>query len=297
MRYSLALILLLSLTGCGTTAHSLSDGDSKGPAKPAGDMYKEAMADMKDRSYDKASKVLKSLLSRYPYGYYSQQAQMELAYAYYKQPDPESALSAVNTFIKEYPTSPHLDYIYYLKGLIHFYPSTSFFRNIAPNDRADTDPENVEKSFEAFKQLVTRFPNSIYAPNARLRMQYLANTLARHELKIAHYYMRRGAYVAAVSRAKDVVVNFSDTPQTIDALRVMVVSYDQLGLTKLRDDTQRILDLNTRTSPAAASAPAAATPDPAAQTSAELAPPAAAPVPAKVAAAPQASPPPQTAKP
>jgi outer membrane protein assembly factor BamD len=297
MRYSLALILLLSLTGCGTTAHSLSDGDSKGPAKPAGEMYNQAMSDLKDKSYDKASKVLKSLLSRYPYGPYSQQAQMELAYAYYKLPDPDSALSAVNTFIKDYPTSPHLDYVYYLKGLIHFYPSTSFFRNVVPYDRADTDPDNVEKSFAAFKELVTRFPNSIYAPNARLRMQYLANTLARHEMKIAHYYMRRGAYVAAVNRAKDVVIKFNNTPETIDALRVMVVSYDKLGLPKLRDDTQRILDLNTRTGPAAsaASAPAAATPAPAAQTSAELAPPAAAP--AKVASAPQASPPPQTAKP
>jgi outer membrane protein assembly factor BamD len=256
MRYSLALIVLLSLTACANT-HSLSDGNSKGPAKPPGEMYAEAMADMKDKSYDQAAKVLQSLLSRYPYGLYAQQAQMELAYAYYKKPDPDSALTAVDRFIKDYPTSPHLDYVYYLKGLIYFDTDTSFFKNIVPRDPADADPENLQNSFAAFKELATRFPNSMYAPDARVRMQYLANTLARHELKIAHYYMRRGAYVAAANRARTVLVDFSGTPQTVDALRVLVQSYDFLGLAKLRDDAQRVLDLNSKQGPAAA-APAMA---------------------------------------
>jgi outer membrane protein assembly factor BamD len=264
MRYSLALILLLSLTACGTT-HSLSDGDSKGPAKPADQMYAEAMAEMQDKSYEKAAKVLESLLSRYPYGVYAQQAQMELAYAYYKHEDPDSAITAVDRFIKDYPTSPHLDYIYYLKGLVHFDPDTSFFKRWAPHDLADTDPENVQASFDAFKELVTRFPNSIYSPDARLRMQFLANTLARHEIKVAEWYVRRGAYVAAVNRAKTVLTDFSETPQTLDALRILVKSYDALGLTKLRDDAQRVLDLNAARAPATAApaaTPAAAVPAP-----------------------------------
>lgn len=259
MRYSLALIVLLSLTACASN-HSLSDGDSSGPAKPAGDMYAEAMADMQDKSYEKAAKVLQSLLSRYPYGAYAQQAQMELAYAYYKHRDVDSAATAVDRFIKDYPTSPHLDYVYYLKGLIYFDTDTSFFKNIAPRDPADTDPGNVQQSFDAFKELVTRFPASLYAPDARVRMQYLANTLARHEIKVANYYMRRGAYVAAVGRAKAVVVDFSGTPQAIDALQVLVKCYDALGMTKLRDDAQRVLDLNTGH---AAAVPAAQAPAPA----------------------------------
>ncbi len=258
MRYSLALILVLSLTACAST-HSLSDGDSKGISRPPDDMYTEAMADMQDKSYDKAAKLLESMLSRYPYGIYAQQAQMELAYAYYKQPDPDAAVTAADRFIKDYPTSPHLDYVYYLKGLIHFDTDTSFFKRWVHHDLAETDPENVQESFDAFKQLVTRFPNSMDAPDARVRMQYLANTLARHEIAVASYYQRRGAHVAAINRAKTVLVDFSETPQAMDALQIMVKSYDALGMTKLRDDAQRVLDLNTGHAPAATPAPASLT--------------------------------------
>ncbi len=245
MRYSLALILLLSLFGCGTSP-SLSDGDSTGKSRPAGEMYADAMKEMADHNYEKSAKLLESLLSRYPYGLYAQQAQMELAYAYYKHDEPESALTAVDRFIKQYPTSPHLDYIYYLKGLIHFNADFSIFSSWVPRDLADHDPQSAQDSYDAFKELVTRFPDSVYSRDARVRMQYLANTLARHEIKVGRYYMQRGAYVAAVNRAKTVVDDFPQTPQTLDALQIMVEAYNALGLQKLRDDAQRVLDLNTR---------------------------------------------------
>lgn len=255
MRNSLALILLISLTACGTSP-SLSDGDAAGKSRPPEEMYAEAMTEMDDHNYEKSAKLLESLLSRYPYGRYAQQSQMELAYAYYKHDEPEAALTAVDRFIKQYPTSPHLDYIYYLKGVINFNADLSIFSSWIPRDLSEHDPQGVQDSFDSFKELVTRFPNSMYATDARVRMQYLANTLARHEINVARYYMRRGAYVAAVNRAKTVLIDFSQTPQTTDALQVMVQSYDALGMKTLRDDTQRVLDLNTK----AAAKPASALP-------------------------------------
>ncbi len=245
MRHSLALILLLSLIGCSSSP-SLSDGDAGGKSRPPEDMYTEAMTEMADHNYEKSAKLLESLLSRYPYGRYAQQAQMELAYAYYKHDESEAALTAADRFIKQYPTSPHLDYVYYLKGVINFNADLSAFSSMIPRDLSEHDPQEVHDSFDAFKELVTRFPNSMYAPDARVRMQYLANTLARHEINVARYYMRRGAYVAAANRAKTVLSDFSQTPQTLDALQVLVQSYDALGLKQLRDDAQRVLDLNTR---------------------------------------------------
>jgi outer membrane protein assembly factor BamD len=247
MRHSLALILLLTLTACGTT-HSPSDISAGGKSRPPEEMYAEAMNEMADHSYEKSAKVLESLLSKYPYGPYAQQAQMELAYAYYKHSEPEAALTAVDRFIKQYPTSPRLDYIYYLKGVINFNADLSMFSSWVPRDLSEHDPQNVQDSFDAFKDLVVRFPNSIYVPDARLRMQYLANTLASHEIGVARYYMRRGAYVAALNRASAVLNDFPQTPQTLDALQLMVQAYDALDLKQLRDDSQRVLDLNTKTS-------------------------------------------------
>jgi outer membrane protein assembly factor BamD len=244
MRHSLALILLLTLTACGTT-HPETKADEK--SRPPEVMYNEAMTEMADHSYEKSAKLLESLLSKYPYGPYAQQAQMELAYAYYKHNEPESALTAVDRFIKQYPSSPRLDYIYYLKGLINFNSDLSMFSSWVPRDLSEHDPLNVQESFDAFKELVVRFPNSIYAPDARLRMQYLANTLSRHEIGVSRYYMRRGAYLAALNRASAVLNDFPQTPQTIEALQLMVQAYDALGLQQLRDDSQRVLDLNTRT--------------------------------------------------
>lgn len=245
MRYSLALILLLSLIGCGSSP-TLTDGDITGKARPPEEMYADAMKEMGDHNYEKSAKLLESLLSRYPYGRYAQQAQMELAYAYYKHDEPEAALPAVDRFLKQYPTSPHVDYVYYLKGVIDFNSDRSIFSSLIPHDLSEHDPQGVQDSFDAFKELVTRFPNSKYAPDARVRMQYLANTLAHHEINVARYYLRRSAYVAAVNRAKTVLSDYSQTPQTMEALQVMVQAYDAMGMKDLRDDAQRVLDLNTK---------------------------------------------------
>lgn len=201
---------------------------------------------MNDHNYDDSVKLLEGLQSRYPYGRYAQQAQLEIAYAYYKQGEQESAISAADRFIKQYPNSPHVDYAYYLKGLISFNEDLGYFGDLIQQDLSDRDPQGAQDSFEAFKELITRFPNSKYTSDARLRMQYLIDALARHEIHVASYYMRRGAYIAAVNRAKAVLTDYPNTPQTHEALKIMVQAYDAMGMPKLRDDTQRVLDMNTK---------------------------------------------------
>jgi outer membrane protein assembly factor BamD len=199
---------------------------------------------MNDDNYEQAAKLLETLQARYPYGRYAQQALMEIAYANYKQNEPEAALSAADRFIKQFPNAPNLDYIYYLKGMINFNDNAGFFSRITHQDPAERDPQTLRDSFDNFRELVTRFPNSRYTEDAKLRMQFLINTLSRSDISIASYYLRRGAYIAAVSRANNVLQEFPQTRQTRDALQIMILAYNAMGLNDLRDDTQRVLDLN-----------------------------------------------------
>ena len=241
MRYSLAVftMLLFTLTACSST----SETDAlKG--KTAEQIYTEAMSYMDNLSYAKAIKFFETLQSRYPYGRYAQQAQLEMAYAYYKQDEPDSALSEIERFIKQYPNNPHVDYAYYLKGLINFNEDLGLFGNFTQPDLSERDPKEAREAFDSFRDLVTRFPNSKYAEDSRLRLQYLSNSLARHETLVAGYYLRRGAYTAAASRANGVLLDFPQSPSSRDALQIMVQAYDAMGITDLRDDAQRVLDLN-----------------------------------------------------
>ena len=169
---------------------------------------------------------------------------MEIAYANYKLNEPEAALSAVERFIKQFPNSENLDYVFYLKGMINFNDNAGFFSRVSRQDPAERDPQTLKDSFDSFRELVTRFPDSHYTADAKLRMQFLINTLSRSDIRIASYYLRRGAYVAAINRANNVLREFPETRQTRDALQIMILSYNALGMNNLRDDTQRILDLN-----------------------------------------------------
>lgn len=205
-------------------------------------LYDEAKSEIDDGNYQKASEYLEKLESRFPYGRYAQQAQLELIYVYYKNSDQASAIAAADRFIKFHPNSPAVDYAYYMKGIANFIGETGIISSLVGKDVSERDPKSEVDSFDAFKSLVTRFPDSKYAPDARQRMRYLANVLAMHEIHVAQYYYRRGAYVASVNRAQRVLTEFSDTPATEQALVLMVKSYDKLGLDKLRDDAQRVLD-------------------------------------------------------
>jgi len=240
MRHSLALILLLWLTGCSLLPE-LQD-ETKGWS--AQKLYTTAKENLTEGDYEKAIKYYETLEARYPYGRYAQQAQLEVAYAYYKDHEAASALAACDRFIKLHPNHPSVDYAYYLKGLINFNDDLGFLGYVVKQDLTDRDPKAARESFEAFKELVTRYPDSKYTPDATKRMDYLVNALAGHEAHVAHYYYRRGAYVAAVNRAQVVIKQYPTTPANEDALAVMWRSYDAMGLNDLRDDTLRVLKKN-----------------------------------------------------
>jgi outer membrane protein assembly factor BamD len=243
MRHSLAVFLLLTLTACGLFG-SKPDADSSAKTPSVEEMYNDAKKNLNANSYEEAIKLFESLQSHYPYGRYAQQAQLEIAYAYYRQNEPESAISAADRFIKQYPNNPHVDYAYYVKGLANFNADVGLFGIASGQDPTERDPKSAQDSFAAFKDLVTRFPSSRYAADSRLRMQYLLDALAKYEIHVARYYLRRGANIAAVNRAKEVLTQYPNTPAIHDALLVLVQGYDTLGMKELRDDAQRVLNKN-----------------------------------------------------
>lgn len=203
------------------------------------------MESIEDHNFEKAVKTFEKLQSRYPYGRYAQQAQVEIAYAHYKQGEPAPALSTIDRFIKQFPNNAHVDYMIYLKGLINFDENLGGFQNmLSDQDPAERDPKSVHEAFDAFRELLSRFPDSRYAADARVRMQYLLNTMAGSDVHAASYYLRRGAYVAAINRAKGVLIDYPSTPQTRDALQIMIQAYDAMGMNDLRDDAKRVLDHN-----------------------------------------------------
>ena len=244
MKVLLNLILIisfLSLAACATTDDDTKRDDA---TKTAAALYYEAKAALESEDYETAIKRLESLEARFPFGKYAQQAQLDMAYAYYKYDEPESAVAAADRFIRLYPRHPKVDYAYYLKGLVKFSQGHSAFDKISHTDPAKRDPESARKAFLFFSQLVKRFPNSKYTPDALERLKYLRNNLARHELYAAEYYMKLGANVAAANRAKYILVNFEKTPYTKEALKIMVKAYKNLRLTQLASDAQRVYDLN-----------------------------------------------------
>ncbi|HEY0665275.1 MAG TPA: outer membrane protein assembly factor BamD [Gallionella sp.] len=239
MRHSLAVFLLFTLAACSSTPEA-----DKSAGKSVEQMYSEAKTALDDANYSQAITKLEALQSRYPYGRYAQQAQLELAYANYKLNEPLSAISAADRFIKQYPNNPHVDYAYYIKGLSNFNVDIGLLGTLAGQDPTERDPRAAQDSFDAFKDLVTRFPGSKYAPDSRLRMQYLVNALAKYEIHVASYYQRRGAHISAVNRAKNVLAQYPNSTSAKDALSILVKGYDALGMPQLRDDAQRVLDLN-----------------------------------------------------
>lgn len=199
---------------------------------------------MNSGNYTKAVEYLEKLEARYPYGRYAQQAQIEIAYAYYKDGERASAIAAADRFIKLYPNHPNVDYAYYLKGLVNFNENRGFLTALTSPDMTDRDPKASREAFFAFKEVVTRFPESKYAKDATERMRYLVNALAAYEVHVARYYIKRGAYVAAANRAQFAVKNYPQAPTTEEAVYILVLAYDELGMTTLRDDAKRVMTTN-----------------------------------------------------
>jgi len=231
---------LLALSGCGMLP-SKTDETQKWSAEK---LYAEAREEMSAGQYDAAIKLFQRLESNYPFGTYATQAQMEIAYAYYKSSDPAEALAAVERFIKLHPNHPQVDYMYYLRGLVNFNDQIGFLSVVYAQDPSERDPRATREAFAAFKSLVDRFPNSKYAPDAIARLNYLINAMAQYEVHVANYYFRRGAYMAALNRAQNAVNDYSESPSREEALFIMIRCYDKLGMFDLRDDTQRVFVRN-----------------------------------------------------
>jgi outer membrane protein assembly factor BamD len=207
-------------------------------------LYDEAKDSLNSGNYTLAVKYFEKLEARYPYGRYAQQAQLEVAYAYYKEGEVAQAVAAADRFIKLHPNHANVDYAYYLKGLTNFNETQGLFAGLTREDPSARDPKGTRESFDAFKELVTRFPTSKYAADATARMKFLVNALAQHEVHVARWYMRRSAYIAAVNRAQYALKTYPEAPATEEALAIMVGGYGALGITELSDDARRILEKN-----------------------------------------------------
>ena len=236
------LVLLAGLAGC-SLFHRGKKGDPM-DTLPVEQLYQQGVDAIDAGNYDFASRSFERLVARFPFGAYTEQSTINLAYAQYKDGKPDDAYSTINRFIKTYPTHRHVDYAYYLRGLINFSRSGGFLERYVGLDMTQRDQANLRQSFDDFGALVTRYPQSRYAPEGRQRMGHLRNMMAQADLNVALFYLKRGAYVASSNRAKSILETYPQTPQAGDALAIMVKSYHELGQDKLADDAKRVLELN-----------------------------------------------------
>lgn len=238
--FTIAALALSMLAGCGMFGDKLNERKNW----TVEDYYQNAKSDLDSGNYAGAIKLYEALEARYPFGRYAQQAQLDIAYAYYKENDSAQAVAATERFIKLHPNHFNLDYALYLKALAFFKPDLGLFGDLLNLDPSDRDPKALRESFEAFKDLVIRFPDSIYSADARARMAYLVNTLARHDVSVARYYMTRGAYLASVNRAQNVLQRYPQAPAIQDALEVSIEAYEKMGMTELANSSRRVLEKN-----------------------------------------------------
>ncbi len=241
LRNAIAIATLsMATAGC-----SWFGGDEiEEPDLPEQQLYEEALSALEAKAYARAVEKLQLLEARYPFGRYSEQAQLELIFAYYQNYEPEAARSAADRFVRLHPNHENIDYAFYLKGLTAFEQERTFITRYLPLDENTRDPGAALTSFESFSTLLARYPDSPYAPDARKRMVHLKNRLAAYEVEVARYYLKRGAYVAAANRGRYVVENLQQTPATPDALATMIEAYDALKMPKLAATSRDVLKAN-----------------------------------------------------
>lgn len=239
-RNLLLLLTLATAAGCSLLPEEIDQTKGWSVKK----LYSEAKAALSEGDYELAVKYYETLQARYPFGSYAQQAQVELIYAYYKDGEAELAIAEADRFIKMHPRHPHVDYVYYMKGLVNFNRNYGLLERYLPMDASQRDQSSARQSFFDFQTLVKKFPASKYSADARQRMIFLRNTVARYETHVARYYLRRGAFVAAANRAKFVVENYQGADSMADALTVLVIAYKLMDLPDLASDAMRVLELN-----------------------------------------------------
>ncbi|GAB4289251.1 MAG: hypothetical protein Kow0083_01910 [Methylophaga sp.] len=243
-KYYLPLILSLAslaLSGCSFFEKEEIKADESWSVER---VYTEAKAALDLGDYTTAISYYEQLEARFPFGEYAQQALLESAYAHYKNDDPETAIATLDRFVRVYPLNPNIDYAIYLRGLVNFHRDIGLLEKYVPRDESQRDPGSAEDALRDFLRLVKQYPNSRYAEDATQRIVYLRNRLAQHEVNVANYYMRRGAYLAAANRAKYVIENYSRTPAMPDALVIMAKAYKVMGMLSLSEDALKVLELN-----------------------------------------------------
>ncbi len=241
-RFSPRLVPVLLLAAAGLLSACSTTEEDKTANWSPNRIYAEARDEANAGSYDKAIPLFEKLEGRAAGTPLAQQAQLEKAYAHYKAGEQAQAQATLDRFIKLHPASPAIDYALYLKGITNFNDNLGMFSFLSRQDLSERDQKAAKESFEAFKELVNRFPDSRYTPDARSRMTYIVNSLAQYEVHVARYYYNRGAYVAAINRAQSALTDYQDVPALEEALFIMLRSYDALGMDKLAGDTRRVME-------------------------------------------------------
>ncbi len=245
LKHTLIAITILALSGCSFFGgDKKSDSEEIPETESAEQLYNRARAKLDGKDYQGAIENYETLESRYPFGNYAQQAQLESAYAYYKYEEYDSAIATADRFIQLNPKHPRIDYAYYIKGLTNFYRGNGILNVVIPRDPSDKDPQPLQQAFNDFNLLVTNYPDSRYTPDSRQRMVFVRNMLAKHEMHVADFYMRRGAYIAVVNRSKYVMEKYQGADTMPQALMSMSNAYQKLGLNDLAEDSMKVLRLN-----------------------------------------------------
>jgi outer membrane protein assembly factor BamD len=239
----LTVFAIGALPGCSWLGINWGDRDET-TNWDADRLYAEAREELANGAWSRARDRYQKLESRFPFGRHAQQALMETAYTYYKEGETAQAVQTADRFIKQYPNHPYVDYLYYLKGLASFNEDMGFLGRFTGQDLSERDARAAREAYDAFRDLVTRYPDSRYAPDARARMRYLVNAQAAAEVHVARFYYLRKAYLAAIQRAQTVVRDYQTTPATEEALAIMARSYEALQMKDLQADVERVLALN-----------------------------------------------------
>ncbi|MEQ5808463.1 outer membrane protein assembly factor BamD [Alteromonas sp. NFXS44] len=234
--------VMISVTGCSSS----DDSEQRAALANMGSqqMYDNAKRNMQNGNFGAASTALSELDSRYPFGPLSNQVQLDLIYSYYKSGKIDETLATIDRFIRLNPNHSDVDYAFYMRGLTNMEADANMFQQLMQIDRADRDPSKSREAFTDFRRLIQQYPDSKYAADAKKRMVFIKERLAKYEIAIARFYMRREAFVAAANRGRYVLENYSNTDQVQEALEIMVSSYDQLGLTELKENAMQTLRLN-----------------------------------------------------
>jgi len=243
--FLLSLLAITMLSGCAGSEGQKDDTDIWTETK----LNSEATDKLNSADFARCGKYFEKLEARFPFGPYSQQAQINGAYCYWKAQDTPQALVAIDRFIKLHQGNENLDYAYYLKGLITFNDDLGWLGRFTGQDLSERDPKAAKDAFESFKVVVERFPNSKYAPDALDRMRYIVNSLAEADVIVARFYYQRGAYLAAANRAQLAIRDYDRAPAVEEALYILYKSYEKLGMVELSNDTARVFKLNFPDSP------------------------------------------------